>query len=75
MNDQIEAFLLTLQAERGAADNTLQAYRRDLVDFSAWLGANAMVAADADRAAIERYIAEMATHGLSAATRRAGCRR
>ncbi|MEP3278823.1 MAG: site-specific integrase, partial [Stappiaceae bacterium] len=30
----IEAFLEMLAAERGAALNTLQSYRRDLEDFS-----------------------------------------
>jgi integrase/recombinase XerD len=33
----LEAFLAMLAAERGAADNTLQAYRRDLEDFLAFL--------------------------------------
>jgi len=34
----ISQFLEMLAAERGAADNTLQAYRRDLDDFLAFLG-------------------------------------
>ena len=34
----IELFLDMLAAEQGAGDNTLQAYRRDLTDFSEFLG-------------------------------------
>ena len=33
----VEAFLEMLAAERGAAQNTLQAYRRDLEDFLGFL--------------------------------------
>ena len=33
----IELFLDMLAAERGAGENTLAAYRRDLADFSAHL--------------------------------------
>ena len=34
----ITLFLDMLAAEQGAGDNTLQAYRRDLSDFSEFLG-------------------------------------
>src|SRR5260221_540441 len=51
-NDQtlIELFLDMLAAERGASANTLDAYRRDLEDFSAELAAkkNSIAAADSD---------------------------
>ena len=33
----IEAFLEMMSAERGAAPNTLAAYRRDLLDYLAFL--------------------------------------
>ncbi|MHA1549258.1 MAG: site-specific integrase, partial [Alphaproteobacteria bacterium] len=33
----VEAFLEMMSAERGAADNTLAAYRRDLADYTAFL--------------------------------------
>ena len=33
----LQAFLEMLAAERGAAPNTLEAYRRDLEDFLAFL--------------------------------------
>jgi len=35
----IEAFLEMMSAERGAAKNTLDAYRRDLADYGAFVGA------------------------------------
>ena len=34
----IDLFLDMLAAEQGAGDNTLDAYRRDLTDFSEFLG-------------------------------------
>jgi len=34
-DDAIAAFLASLAAERGAAKNTLDAYRRDLSDYEA----------------------------------------
>ena len=36
----INLFLDMLAAEQGAGDNTLDAYRRDLTDFSEFLGRN-----------------------------------
>lgn len=63
---RIDGFLEALAAERGAARNTLLAYRRDLDDFRAHAGADF---ADADRAAIERYLSALDAGGLSRATR------
>ena len=63
----IEAFLLALQAERGAAQNTLAAYARDLTDFSDWLAARQI--AEAGREEIEAYLADLADQGLAATTR------
>ena len=58
-----------LAAERGAADNTLQAYRRDLDDFLAFLGVrsqelNAVISAD-----ISAYLRAMSESGLAPASR------
>ena len=64
------AFLEAIQAERGAAENTLQAYARDLADFSDWLRVDGVLTlATADRAAIESYLKDLADRGLSATTR------
>ena len=41
----VDAFLEMLAAERGAAANTLEAYRRDLENFSEFLASrNSMIA-------------------------------
>ena len=37
IDHQIEAFLEAMSAERGAARNTLEAYRRDLADYAGFL--------------------------------------
>ena len=37
MNEHIEEFINHLAVERGLADNTLLAYRRDLKKYSAYL--------------------------------------
>ncbi|MFO7855921.1 MAG: tyrosine recombinase [Paracoccaceae bacterium] len=60
------AFLEALQAERGAAPNTLAAYRRDLADLAAFLGTDW---AEAEREALEDWMADMAARGLGPATR------
>ena len=36
--DPVRAFLASMAAERGAAANTLDAYRRDLADWERFLG-------------------------------------
>lgn len=58
----LEAFLEMLAAERGAARNTLAAYRRDLLDFRAAAGRLAEVSAEDVRA----YLADLARRGLAA---------
>lgn len=64
----LEAFLEMLSAERGAARNTLEAYRRDLADFAAFC-ANAGHAYE--RAApddIRAYFTRLEAEGLAAST-------
>ncbi|MFT6774684.1 MAG: integrase/recombinase XerD [Paracoccaceae bacterium] len=63
---KIDAFLESMAAERGAARNTLLAYRRDLEDFVAHAGHDF---ANVDRAGIERYLSALDDAGLSRATR------
>ncbi len=60
---RIEAFLEMMSAERGAADNTLSSYRRDLEDASEFLGGRL---ADADAAAIRSYLDDIAGRGFAA---------
>jgi len=59
----IELFLDMLAAERGASENTLDAYRRDLADFSA--GASV---AEADSDALRAYLGRLAKRGLAPAS-------
>ncbi|MRX35113.1 site-specific tyrosine recombinase XerD [Aminobacter sp. SR38] len=60
---RIEAFLEMMSAERGAADNTLASYRRDLEDASEFLGGRL---ADADAPAIRGYLDDIAGRGFAA---------
>ncbi len=66
---RIESFLEAMAAERGAALNTLQAYRRDLEDFAAWLARGGGDFEHVDREGIERYLSDCDLQGLSRATR------
>ncbi len=64
----IELFLDMLAAERGAAANTLMAYRRDLEDFAAWLSRRNRSVAAASAEDIRGYLVAMSRRGLSAAS-------
>ena len=61
----LEAFLEMMAAERGAARNTLDAYRRDLEDALPALGEDAAVAGPE---ALRRYLRGLATQGLAPRT-------
>lgn len=65
----VEPFLEAMIAERGAARNTIAAYARDLTDFRTWLAARGGSLADADRAAIEAYLAALEAAGRAPSTR------
>ena len=64
----IELFLDMLAAERGASANTLDAYRRDLADFSADLAATRQTIAAADSDALRAYLARLAKRQLAPAS-------
>ncbi|MEX1306296.1 MAG: site-specific tyrosine recombinase XerD [Rhodovibrionaceae bacterium] len=66
LSRHIESFLEMLAAERGAALNTLEAYRRDLRDFSATLGGCPVEEAGSE--AIRAYLAKLSASGLAART-------
>lgn len=70
-----EAFLEMLAAERGAAANTLAAYRRDLDDYVAVLADDGIDPAEAEPAQVRAYLAGLETRGLkaSSAARRLSC--
>lgn len=57
-----------LAAERGAAQNTLAAYRADLSDFSDFAAARGQLIQRADAALLRAYMAGLAGQGLAART-------
>ncbi|WP_281276973.1 site-specific tyrosine recombinase XerD [Methylobacterium radiodurans] len=72
---EIGAYLDMLAAERGAAANTLSAYRRDLDDYRAWLAASRIDLDAVEAATLRAYLAELETRGLkaSSAARKLSC--
>ncbi len=65
----LEAFLEMQAAEKGAAGNTLQAYRRDLEGFSAFLVRREVVLGEADADDITAYLRTLSDAGMAPATR------
>jgi integrase/recombinase XerD len=65
---QVEAFLEMLAAERGAARNTLHAYRADLEDFAAHAAARGLPPAEARPELVQGYLRALSDAGLSART-------
>lgn len=65
----VEPFLEALGAERGAAQNTLAAYRRDLEHFLRWLADSGAGPEGAARPEIEAYLSALEAEGLAPATR------
>jgi len=68
----LEAFLNMLAAERGAAQNTLQAYRRDLDDFRAFLDRRACSLVATKPVEIGAYLRSLSEAGLAPASRARG---
>jgi len=64
----IALFLDMLAAERGAQNNTLTAYRRDLVDFTAYLAQARRSVATAATDDLRAYLGELARRALQPAT-------
>src|SRR3954454_7650586 len=61
-------FLDMLAAEQGAGDNTLQAYRRDLEDFSAFLSRTGRNFTRADTQALRDYLADLDSRGFKSSS-------
>lgn len=68
MDRHVEAFLEMLAAERGAARNTLMAYRSDLDDFAAFAAARGQPPAQCDAPLLQAYMAGLQRVGLAART-------
>lgn len=65
---RLEAFLEMLSAERGAAQNTLEAYARDLNDFGTLLVTRGQDFVGFNSSDVRAYLALMETNGLAAST-------
>lgn len=63
-----ERFLEMISVERGAAANTLAAYRRDLDDFRGFLARRKLDVVAANTADIQAYIADQDARGMAART-------
>jgi len=68
MDRHAESFLEMMAAERGAAANTLDAYRRDLEDYQDFLGALGVSALTADAGAVRDWLADQAARGMAPRT-------
>jgi integrase/recombinase XerD len=64
----INLFLDMLAAEQGAGDNTLDAYRRDLTDFSEFLGRSSQSFAGAETEALRNYLADLDVRGFKSSS-------
>jgi integrase/recombinase XerD len=64
----INLFLDMLAAEQGAGDNTLDAYRRDLSDFSEFLARSGQGFARAETQALRDYLADLDTRGFKSSS-------
>jgi len=68
MHHQIEAFLEMITVERCAARNTIDAYRRDLLDFSEFASAQGIDFETISNDCVEAYARNLAGRGMSSAT-------
>ncbi len=64
----LDAFFEMLTVERGASSNTLQAYRRDLDDVSAFLNRRRSSLLDAEKGDLRAYLVNLSESGISNAT-------
>lgn len=69
MDSLIASFLEMLAAERGAARNTLDAYRRDLDDLAGYFSTRGLSAEDVTPQDISSYMAAASAAGLAPASR------
>lgn len=65
---RIDAFLDTLRAERGAADNTIEAYRRDLEDAASFCHARRASLVAASEQDLSAFVRDLSDRGMSDAT-------
>jgi integrase/recombinase XerD len=61
-------FLDMLAAEQGAGDNTLDAYRRDLTDFSGFLAGSGKGFVDVETQGLRAYLADLDARGFKSSS-------
>jgi integrase/recombinase XerD len=66
---EVEEFLTWLAVERGRAPSTIQAYRRDLARYAAWLERQRLPIAGVAEADLVRYVGDLGATELAPATR------
>lgn len=64
----LEAFLEMLSAERGAAVHTLEAYRRDLLDYAGFLTKRGRALTNGSAADVRAFLTTLSDAGLKAST-------
>ena len=64
----VEAFLEMMSAERGAAKNTIDAYRRDLGDYCGFLSRRGTGPTAAGREQVTQYLAFLEAEGIAASS-------
>jgi integrase/recombinase XerD len=57
-----------LVSERGAAKNTIEAYRRDLLSYAGWLAGKGSSPLSGDTETVRAYLAALAKQGLAASS-------
>lgn len=62
---EAESFLSWMASERGRSANTLAAYRRDLLAWTAWLAENGSHLTSVDRRSVERFVHERRGSGAA----------
>ncbi len=60
---EVEELLSWLAVERGRSQNTLVAYRRDLIQYTGWLAARSTALTEVTRVDIEDYVAHLRVSG------------
>ena len=64
----IDAFLEMMSAERGAAANTIEAYRGDLLDYAGFLAGRGRAVSNASREDVADYLGHLAGEGMAASS-------
>lgn len=64
----VDAFLEMMSAERGAAGNTIEAYRADLLDYAGFLARRGRVISGASREDVAAYLGHLADEGMAASS-------